>query len=252
MSDLPSHTNGIPRPRPLVPVLGFLVPLVRDILGTLDRWAVEIGDIYYVGVPGRPTWIVNRPDEIERVLVHSKQFVKGGELNEVHVALRQGDSVFEQRGIWTAGTWRMQTKLDGRVVGPVETVRGHPACAEVSSVTSLLVLAQEPLGERVPVLYFHAGLESEYVNWRVELDGNGDHQIRTHVGRKACRFNQLGAPELLLSQVGSGVVRTHLVSCDAFGGPGHPLPAEKRRSPAGAGAPGTLEEPRQEGTSDGR
>jgi cytochrome P450 len=83
MSDLPSHTNGIPRPRPLVPVLGFLVPLVRDILGTLDRWAVEIGDIYYVGVPGRPTWIVNRPDEIERVLVHSKQFVKGGELKAI-------------------------------------------------------------------------------------------------------------------------------------------------------------------------
>ena len=104
----------------------------------------------------------------------------------------------------------------------------------------------------------HPEVQRQVAHVRTDLDRFSMLEISSLVrhgycvGRKACRFNQLGAPELLLSQVGSGVVRTHLVSCDAFGGPGHPLPAEKRRSPAGAGAPGTLEEPRQEGTSDGR
>ena len=189
------------------------------------------GSLIYAGRVAYPRSVGGETHELT-----IEQLVKDDALTEVHVALRQGASVFELRGIWTAGTWRMQTQLDGRVVGSVQTASGHPACAEISSVTSLLILAQEPLGERVPVLYFHAGLESEYVNWRTELDDNGDHQIRTHVGRKALRLNELGAPELVLSQVGSGVVRTHLVSCDAFGGPGHPLPAGKRKSAAKAPA----------------
>jgi cytochrome P450 len=73
-----------------VPVLGYVAPLARDLLGTLDRWAAEVGDIYRVDIPGRRTWIVNRPEEIERVLVHGKHFIKGGELLRTKRLLGEG------------------------------------------------------------------------------------------------------------------------------------------------------------------
>lgn len=80
-----------PRPRALVPVIGHLLPLARDPLGTLERWGREVGDIYRVDIPGRNTWVVNRPEEIQRVFVHhSQHFIKDSEQRRAKQLLGEG------------------------------------------------------------------------------------------------------------------------------------------------------------------
>lgn len=165
-----------------------------------------------------------------------QQVLRGGALEEVQVELLEGGSVFQFRGLWTANSWRMQSSLDGRILATTKPLRERPACVEVGSVTTCLVLGQAELGE-VHVLQLHAGLESELVAWKVELDDEGDHQIRTHLGRKAFRLDEHGGLELAATQVGPGSLTTRRVSSEAFGGPGLPLPEGKKRArPANAGA----------------
>ncbi len=168
-----------------------------------------------------------------------QQSVRAGELEQVQVTLSGGKAVLEFRGLWTANTWRMQSLLDGKLLANAKPLHEHPVCVEVSSVTALLILGQNPPGEREPVLHLHPGLEAELVAWRVELDDRGDHQIRTNLGRKAFRLNAQGALEFAMTQVGQSTLRTRLLSFDAFGGPGLPLPEGKRSSATAPGSSGS-------------
>jgi hypothetical protein len=179
-----------------------------------------------------------------------QQVVSAEGLQRVEIALAEAGTVLEFQGLWTANTWRMQSLLDGKLIGSTRPLREQPVCAEVSSVTALLILGQAPLSARMPVLQIHPGLEAELVGWQVELDDRGDHQVRTNLGRKAFRLDEHGALELALTQIGPGTLRTEKVRSDSFGGPGLPLPGEKRAgrprpeepgagAGAGAGEPGS-------------
>jgi hypothetical protein len=162
-----------------------------------------------------------------------EQFVRDGRLAQVHATLKEGESLLEHDGLWTANTWRMQTRLDGRIVHSPAPFREQPVCVDAGSVTALLILGQTPLDERLPVVQLHPGFDTEPVNWRLELDEQGHHKIRTQVGYKAFALDEVGALEFALTKLGGGLVETRSLSSTAFGGAGWPLPSEKRAPKAG-------------------
>lgn len=165
-----------------------------------------------------------------------EQFVEDGRLAQVHVVLSENGSTLVHDGLWTAGTWRTQTRLDGQVIATPAPFSEQPMCVEAGSVTSLLILAQAPLDGSHPIVQLHPGFDPELVNWRTELDDNGDHQVRTNVGFRAFRLDAEGALEFGLTKQGAGLVRTKKLSSSAFGGAGLPLPESKRQARA-ASAP---------------
>jgi hypothetical protein len=162
------------------------------------------------------------------------QRTRDGALEHVLVTLFNGSKVLEYEGLWTASTWRMQSRLDGASLGSTQPVSEHPVCCEVGSVTALLMLGQIELRDRAPVLQLHAGLDAELVAWRTQLDDNGDHQVRTQVGQRAFRLDPQGGLVFALNRIGNVVMRTRALSSEAFGGPGLPLPAAKRAVAASA------------------
>ncbi len=93
-------TRPLPvRPRRRLPVIGHLPAMLRDPLGTLDRWAKEVGDLYRIDIPSRPTWVVNRPSEIERVLTAPRAFRKDKDLQNARSLF--GDGLLTSEGdLW--------------------------------------------------------------------------------------------------------------------------------------------------------
>jgi imidazolonepropionase-like amidohydrolase len=148
-----------------------------------------------------------------------EQFVHEGRLQQVHASLREGESLLEHDGLWTANTWRMQTRLDGHVVNTPAPLREQPACVDAGTLTTLLVLAQQR-EERVPLVQLHPGLDGEAVAWKFELGADGNFRVRTHLGYKAFELDATGALVWALSKVGNGVVESRALSATAFGGAG--------------------------------
>jgi len=166
-----------------------------------------------------------------------EQFVRRGRLEQVHASLKQGESLLEHDGLWTANSWRMQTRLDGKVVNAPAPLREQPACVETGSVTALLVLGQLPSTERVSVVQLHPGFDAEPVNWRLELGEDGNHRVRTQVGYKAFHLDDVGAIEWAISKVGAGVLQTRALAGAAADGKGLPVPGGARASEAGSTPP---------------
>lgn len=154
-----------------------------------------------------------------------EQFLKKGRLVQVHATLKEGDSMLAHDALWTAGTWRMQSRLDGRIVNTPAPLREQPACVDAGNASALLILALLGPSERVPVVQLHPGFDAEPVNWRLVLGADGNYRVRTQLGYKAFRLDALGALEWALSKVGTSVVETRALAASAFGGPGLPLPA---------------------------
>jgi len=157
-----------------------------------------------------------------------EQFIENGLLAQVHVTLVENGATLVHDGLWTAGTWRTRTTLDGRSVATPAPLPEQPMCVEAGSVTSLLILAQAPLDDSLPVVQLHPGFDPEAVNWRTELDQHGDHQVRTNLGFRAFRLDEQGAVEFALHKLGSGMLHTRKLEASAFGGAGWPLPVAKR------------------------
>jgi hypothetical protein len=167
-----------------------------------------------------------------------EQFVRRGLLEQVHATLTQNDSSLEHDALWTANSWRMQTRLDGNIVSTPAPLRERPALVDASSALTFLMLGQHGPAERIPVAQLHAAFDCEPVNWRMERDAEGMHRIRTQLGYKAFRLDAKGALELGLGKVGETVVETRALSSSAFGGAGLPPVARPASAPApGAAAP---------------
>jgi len=187
------------------------------------------------------TRVVYRAEKADRELT-LEQFVRKGRLQQVHAVMKEAGSVLEHDGLWTANTWRMQSHLDGKLVSSPAPFREQPVCVDASSVTALLILGQTAPGEVLPVVELHPGFDAEPVNWSLALDQEGNHRVRTQIGFKAFRLDEVGGLEFALTKVGTGVIETRKLSTSAFGGAGLPVPDEFRaRAAQGAaeGDPGT-------------
>jgi cytochrome P450 len=98
--------SGPPKPAGRLPLLGHAMQLRGNLLGTLESWAREVGDVYRLDVPGQDIWIVNRPEDIERIVVDSEHFTRGGsEMN--HSKLAWGDSLMTSSG----PLWKTQRRM---------------------------------------------------------------------------------------------------------------------------------------------
>jgi cytochrome P450 len=72
----PLRPGAPPGPRG-EPVLGSLRPFAADILGFVTVVVREYGDLVQIRMPGRKVWILNRPADIEQVLLTQRaNFVK--------------------------------------------------------------------------------------------------------------------------------------------------------------------------------
>lgn len=85
----------VPRPVPIVPpggwpVIGHLPALLGDPLKKLDDWHVAHGDVYRVKLPGTMTWVVNRPEEIERIFTAKGVFRKDRDLRRAKTLFGEG------------------------------------------------------------------------------------------------------------------------------------------------------------------
>ena len=111
-----------------------------------------------------------------------------------------GETVVTHEGIWTAGTWRMQQRMGLESLG-VKSTPNRPLLVDAGSVTTYLLLGQAALAERFPVITLHEALEPEEAFWNMELDDEGQHQIRTHVGRLAFRLDERGGIDVPLHEL---------------------------------------------------
>lgn len=184
-------------------------------------------------------------EESQRDMLVS-QVTDRGELASIAIAFRDGERMLRHEGIWSGGSWRMRRVLDDQPLDLL-TTREHPVAVDVGSVTLHLLLGQAPFSERFPVIVFHEGLEPESVMWSMEADDRGNHQVRTHLGRKAFRFNEFGALEKALTAVGESRVETVLLESSALGGAGLVLPAEKRAALEARSLPAPVSEENEEG-----
>ena len=137
----------------------------------------------------------------------------------------------------------MQQRIGQESLG-VKSTPNRPVLVDAGSVLTHLMLGQARLSERFPVITLHEGLEPEEANWAVELDDEGQHQIRTHVGRQAFRLDDRGGIERAMMVAGAGVIEVDGQESESFGGPGLLLPAREAprdRGPARAGRRGSGE-----------
>lgn len=151
-----------------------------------------------------------------------------GRQESFRVAMRQGDAMIECFGRWTAGAFHLRRLVNGNPIN-TPTPEARPVCVDVGSVVLALTLSQQLPERAFPVLTFHEALEPELSQWDMLIDVNGDHHVRTHLGRMAWRFDERGAPTLGRTQVGGAYTETRLVQGDEWGGAGLPFPPAKLR-----------------------
>jgi len=104
-TSLQSDSAGPPIPRGRLPILGHALQIGRDPLGTIERWTEEVGDFYRIDIPGRNTWVVNRPEEIERIFLHGQNFTKA-------IDVQRASAVFGNGLVLSEGElWKKQRRM---------------------------------------------------------------------------------------------------------------------------------------------
>lgn len=224
--DAPIELEPPPTPEGALLLEGRVVNLALAQRVSEERFRVvrlPDGRSVYSGRTGYP----RAKDETPREMVVEQTTDAQGRLESFRVELHDGEHELRCEGTWTAESMHMRRFLDETALDK-KTFDQRPACLDLASVTTLLILGQRDLDRPFPVLTMHESLEPEPATWAMELDDKGDHQIRTHMGRLAFRLDEFGAPELSRSAVGTGIVETRKLEASAFGGPGLQLPASKR------------------------
>ncbi|HVS18772.1 MAG TPA: hypothetical protein VMT18_09250, partial [Planctomycetota bacterium] len=129
-------------------------------------------------------------------------------------------------GVLVGSQMRVERRLDGAFIDN-QAAREALVAIDVSSVSTLLLLAHVGRPGALPILRFDEALELEVVRWDLKLEEDGDHALRTPQGYKLASFDERGALRAALEV--SGAAQTTLVSTeiDALGGPGLPLSEDK-------------------------
>jgi hypothetical protein len=186
-----------------------------------ERWAVVVeadGATTFVGrrfVPG-----TGGHQDVDLELT---QRIVDGALDSFHIDLATSSHRLAVRGQWVAGQMRVERTLDGAHAGSDASAE-RPACIDVESLTSYVLLAHFERRPKFSVLRFHAGLALESVRWERAEDPKGWFVYRTPSGGRAAEISARGALSRLVTQQGSGQVETRTL---ATSGPGFPLPQAK-------------------------
>lgn len=120
----PSRAPLPPGPRAL-PVLGALVDYAKDPLAFIERCVREYGDVAYVEFLGQPTYVLQRPEHIEYVLVtRHRHYIKdrfqlrilGGRLLGNGLLTSEGDVWLRQRRLLQPAFHRQRLAAYGKVM----------------------------------------------------------------------------------------------------------------------------------------
>lgn len=159
-------------------------------------------------------------------LVEVRQRTKKDALTSFEVKVRNSGHEFVARGSQVGGQWRVERRFDGAFVD-IQAARESIVAIDCDSVTTYLLLGHTRSPGQFPIVRMEEGLQLEVVRWDLALDDDGDHTFKTPGGLKLVGFEEYGAIQAVVEQVGSGGVQTTLMEVDLHGGPGYPLPAGK-------------------------
>jgi hypothetical protein len=110
------------------------------------------------------------------------QRVRNGELDYFEVALRNGPDTLVAKGLWVAGRFSVDRRLNGNFLEGDATPQ-HLAAIDIGSVTTALVLGlREKDTQKLPILYFHDALIYEARRWNLEFREGGQMLIETGEG----------------------------------------------------------------------
>lgn len=161
----PASAPHPPGPRAL-PVLGSVYYYAKDPLGFLERCVREYGDVVYVEFLGQPTFTLQRPEDIEHVLVtrhqhYSKDRVQrrllGGRLLGNGLLTSEGEDWLHQRRLMQPAFHRQRLAAYSRVM--VEQARRQLASWKDGEVRDLYAdMTRLTLGIVIQSLF---GLELE-------------------------------------------------------------------------------------------
>lgn len=183
-----------------------------------------------------------RPPGISQpeLIVHSRQRVRRGQFDSFEVrAVAQGRELVV-KGLKAADGWRVERRFDGAFVD-LKAAREDVVAIDSDSVTTPMLLAVTRKPGAFPVIRFHEGLELEVVRWDMLVTEHGDHGFRTPTDVRIGAFNEFGAVQKLVVQLGATETHTSLLEFDTHGGVGLELPADvlaKVRATAAAEARG--------------
>jgi len=186
-----------------------------------ERWAIvrgANGDLTFCGRRRVPT---------AGIEVEVAQTLRKDQLLALAVTLHSGGHEITVLGQVVAGQMRVERRVDGGFID-TKAARENIAAVDVSSVTTLMLLAHARGEGALPILRFDEALELEVVRWDLALQEDGGHWLRTPNGRKFAAFRPDGALKAAGDWQGSGFSKIESRSIDAQGGPGLPLPEGKR------------------------
>lgn len=171
-------------------------------------------------------------------IVDVRQRVRKNALDSFEVKVRNSGREFVARGTQVAGQWRVERRLDDVFID-IQAAREALAAVDCDSVTTFLLLGHTREEGHFAIVRMEEGLQLEVVRWDLALDEDGDHSFRTPSGLKFVGYEEYGAIQAVVEQVGAGALQTTLMEVDQHGGPGLPLPAAKlalkRAKPAASG-----------------
>ncbi|MBM3977048.1 MAG: amidohydrolase family protein [Planctomycetes bacterium] len=168
------------------------------------------------------------------------QRTRRGELEEFEVALRNGTDKLVVRGIWIAGRFSIDRRLNGNFLGGVP-IPQRVAAVDVGSATTPLVLGLREKGGRLPVLYLHDALVPELVPWLLEFRENGGLLAQTPQGGLGVQQAPDGSIALWREARGPSVLEARILESRADAG-GLP-PSKSRVISAPASRPAGVPEP---------
>lgn len=189
-----------------------------------ERWSVVEGideAVYFVGRRLMPGSAERPPIEVE-----TRQGVRKGRLDSFRVVLNTGGRELAVEGVLVGSQMRVERRLDGRFISN-QAAREALVALDVSSVTTLLLLANIGKDGPLPVLRLDEALELEVVRWDLRMEEDGDHALRTPQGYKWASFDVNGSLRAALDVSGGAEATIVSTEIDTLGGPGLPLPAGK-------------------------
>lgn len=121
------------------------------------------------------------------VEVEVSQTLRGKTLVAFAVKLHSAGHEIAVRGELVAGQMRVERRMDGGFVD-TKAARERLVALDVSSVTTLMLIANAHGEGPMPILRFDEALELEVVRWDLALQADGGHWLRTPTGRKFAAF----------------------------------------------------------------